>query len=180
MAQSRVFDSTIFTSPSKTPTAFLFYGDVKSKKVCFALRTWLWLLRNRCAFLNCVFRLSPSVRIGTQTSIFIFFCPRTFLPTIWAYAGVELQPLTIASQKLHVTYLALPTLQAQNKWLMWLKWSGFFFIANKWIDQWIGTDLWLRGESRLKRIISRHQSKRKKTILLLINLSTGERESLSQ
>ena len=168
MAQSRVFDSTIFTSPSKTPTAFLFYGDVKSKKVCFALRTWLWLLRNRCAFLNCVFRLSPSVRIGTQTSIFIFFCPRTFLPTIWAYARVELQPLTIASQKLHVTYLALPiqikvvsllTINAHEIKMIWI-----FFIANKWIDHGsgpLGSRRVTPQANHMDEVATRHQSKEK-------------------
>ena len=70
------------------------------------------LFRSCWAVLNCAFQLSSFLsflRIGTQALIYIFFCPITFLPTISAYR-VELQPVTVASQKLHTTLLALPRL----------------------------------------------------------------------
>ena len=71
------------------------------------------LFRSCSAVLNCAFRLSPSLRIGTQALISIFFCPTIFLLTISAYTSntrVELQPVTVALQKLHTTLLTQPRL----------------------------------------------------------------------
>ena len=101
MGKSCVFDSTFFSTPNQV----LLAGDVISKTVSSALQELgfdsvviMSLFRSYWAVLNCVFQSLFFLRIGTQALIFIFFCPRTFLPTILAYAGVELQRVTVASQ----------------------------------------------------------------------------------
>ena len=121
MGKSGVFDSTFFSFLK----ALLFAEDVESKILCLLLRNWALIhmsLFRRLGFDSVVimslFRCCWAVWIlqwiDTQGLIFIFFCPKAFLPTISAYTLrlVKLQRLavTVASQELHETLLALPSL----------------------------------------------------------------------
>ena len=100
-----------------SPNTVLFPGDAKSKKVCFAFEELgvdsmviMSLFQSWWAVLNCAFQLSSFLSIGTQALIVIFFCHKKFLPTISAYTQVKRHPVTVASQKLHTTLLALSLL----------------------------------------------------------------------
>ena len=122
------------------------------------------LFRSCWAVLNCAFQLSSFLCIGTQALIFIFFCQTIFLLRISAYTLVKLQPATVTSQKLHMTWwwwlLALPSLLwtqtseqpcKSSEWLLlraqqlkgplchltFLMWyfKINFWLQDKWIDQ---------------------------------------------
>ena len=134
MRKSGVFDSTAFSSPNKV----LFAGDVKSKMLCFAFEELgfdsvviMFLSRSCCAVLNCAFQLSSFLCFGMQALIFIFFCPTTFIHTISAYTRVELQPVTVASQKLHITYWLCPVCsEHKHQNIPVSAQSDFFWVFN--------------------------------------------------